>query len=260
MATWTSGHHSTVAIRCNDSEVVIDFDEWGFQVSVKSSNSSPSATSIDEAILRLTQVIEALKALGIREATAPAPPGGSQEDTGFGRVQKFFENVGNRPATTGEILESTKISRSALSNLIYVTHKARFVSFRSDGHQRKRLWRLRTGRQEPSGEEAPPVKDMARLAAHECCRRILKENGNKPMHVLTLAKVAISRGYRGRGKYSGDSLEWVAAKSFWARLSRTRHHDFEQVEPNIFKLKEVARSPQKDLFETPKDGKSEGQE
>lgn len=174
----------------------------------------------------------------------------SDEGTNFEKVKAFFNSVDNEPSTTTAIRNATGIPRGSLSNLLYETHKNLFTSHEVQGRKRK-LWSLRTA----VAEE----RDFAGLAAHECCRIILLEHRNEPMHVLTLAKEAIRRGYSGRGHYTGDAFEWVTAKSFWARLSRTNRHDFVQVEPNVFRLRnpKEAANRQTDLFEIPEE-ESEG--
>lgn len=201
--------------------------------------------------------IEEAVAESVRQALATRVD--DSNETAYERVRKYLKTLGNHPTTTTQILNATGISRSALSNLLYVTHKERFDSVRTDGNQRKRLWNLRSVPQAGRAKSVQPGRDMQNMAAHDCCRRILEEHGNEPMHILTLAKEAISRGYSGRGKYAGDAMEWVTAKSFWARLSRTNKHDFEQVETNVFKLKESARkASQHNLFGPPENEEMEG--
>jgi len=166
------------------------------------------------------------------------PAASSQTEDGrsvFEKVRQYFESFGNKPSTTTEIRKGAGVNRGALSNLIYTTHTRYFASYDQPGTTR-RLWALRTAVAES--------EEFAKLPAHECCRRLLMDRGNVPAHVLTLAKEAVRRGYRGKGKNEGDALVWVTAKSFWARMSAGPFgRDFEQTEPNVFRLKNPGETP-----------------
>jgi hypothetical protein len=189
--------------------------------------------------MRLMQRAKELLA-GAAPAVDSQTSAADQGDTNFGKVRRYFESVNNRPSTTTQIRQGAGISRGALSNLLYSTHGRFFVAVPSPSHQRKKLWSL-TALAVGGQAAVETAKDLAGLSAHECCRRILLEHNNQPMHALTLAKEAIRRGYFGRGQYTGDAMEWVTAKSFWARLSRTNKSDFEQVEHMVFRVRHPSK-------------------
>jgi hypothetical protein len=79
--------------------------------------------------------------------------------------------------------------------------------------------------------------DLAGKSAHACCVILLREAG-RPLNALTLAKMALGRGYSGRSKGTDDAVVLSTAKSFWARMSRSDL--FEQTDPQTFRLKDGA--------------------
>ena len=78
--------------------------------------------------------------------------------------------------------------------------------------------------------------DMEGVNAKDCCLRILREKGNRPMNALTLAREALGRGYKGGASGSPDDVLMTTAKSFWARLCRDSR--FEEIRPQVFILSE----------------------
>jgi len=223
--------------------------------------SEPRKSSVkDEIIARLSELLREIDSPPGAEKQTPTSE--TEAKTNFGKVKEFFELVNNKPSSTTEIRVFTGITRGGLSNLLYLTHKASFVSTASSERPGKKLWQMKYPNWPGAASARSGTSDFAKLAAHECCRRILIEHNNTPMHVLTLAKEAVRRGYKGRGRYTGDALEWVAAKSFWARLSRTNKHDFEQIESNVFRLRNPNdKRTRPDLFgETDEEKIEEGEE
>ena len=194
-----------------------------------------SSEDAEQILSLLRRARELLKGM---PAATPGATVFQEEDTNFARVKRYLQSVHNAPSTTSQIRKATGIPRGALSNLLYTTHKKYFEWAESPTHRRQKLWSLKVPRINESAAGVAGVKDLAGLSAHECCRRILLEHGNHAMHALSLAKEAIRRGYFGRGRYSGDELEWVTAKSFWARLSRTNKNDFEQPKHMYFRLRD----------------------
>lgn len=140
----------------------------------------------------------------------PAP------QTAFERVVTFFRERGNRPHKTSEIRRATGISRGALSLLIYKTHRSEFERLSAPGMSRTKLIRLNEQRL-----DAPQGESLAGKSAIECGRIILADNNNRPMHVATIAKEALRRGYVGKMKGDPDAVEFRTVQSFWAAIHRS---------------------------------------
>jgi hypothetical protein len=187
--------------------------------------------AIAAARAALAELIEIATTIPTQELPqTTTPPNREDDKSTFEKIKRYLESVGNKPLTTTELRNGAGVSRGSVSNVLYTSHSKYFECFDQPGTNRK-LWALKPGVAE--------TEEFAKLVAHECCRRILSERGNTPMHILSLAKESVRRGYHGKGKYEGDSLIWVTAKSFWARLSAGPFRvDFEQVKPNVFRLKQ----------------------
>jgi hypothetical protein len=162
----------------------------------------------------------------LKQAAASTPSMSAVKLTAFEQIKQYLESTGNMAASTTVIRKQTGLSRGALSNVIYGTHADQFVSAPSPSNPKKKLWKLKPAVARP--------QDMRGLKAHQCARKILMENGNKPMHALTIAREALRRGYAGRATSTGDELLWLTAKSFWARLARTNRDDFEQTPRHMY--------------------------
>jgi hypothetical protein len=167
-----------------------------------------------------------------------------ERKTHFERVVDFLTSEGNRPQSTKAIMAATGIPRGALSQIIYRSHKDAFVSIRS--LSKRKFWTLSEAAvQEAAGQLRPTLfgreGDLAELKASDCCYRILKERGGEAMNVLTMAREALRRGYRGGASGTDDDVLMTTAKSFWARLGRDDR--FREIRPQVFALTEVADRP-----------------
>jgi hypothetical protein len=161
------------------------------------------------------------------------------------RIAEFLLSRENRPRTARAILKATGISRSSLSQILHRTHKDSFVSVPIPGFSRKKLWSLTTlatSLAKHALREAHTKMtlfgaegDLSGVKAVDCCAKILTERGGEPMNALTMAREAISRGYKGRSHGEGDEVLLTTAKSFWAALSRDSR--FKEVRPLVFALK-----------------------
>lgn len=167
--------------------------------------------------------------------------------TNFERVVKFFMANGNHPSTARKIVAGAGVSRSALSQILYKTHKDAFVSGSVPGFNRKKWFALNeetVDQLEVAGSQlqedlfGEPIGDLSRETQEGCCIRILKEHGNKPMPALTIAREALRRGYHGSVKGSEDEVLQTTAKSFWALMGRKENkYRFVQVRPLVFRLR-----------------------
>jgi hypothetical protein len=171
----------------------------------------------------------------------------------YDRVVDFFRSVGNAPQTAGAIIRATRIPRGSLSQILYRNHKDSFVSVLAPGYSRKRLWQLTqealkaapvAGRSVAGNEAEEQTErtlfgiqgDLTGVDAADCCYRILKDSGNRPLNVLTMTREALRRGYRARTRGTEDEVLFSTAKSFWARLGRDER--FRKVRPFVYVLAE----------------------
>jgi hypothetical protein len=63
--------------------------------------------------------------------------------THFAKVLQYFLTMGNLPYTTAQIRAVTRLSRSALSVVLYKTHQAAFVKNQNHSYKTSNLWSLR---------------------------------------------------------------------------------------------------------------------
>lgn len=212
----------------------------------------PVRDKVGDLLLEINRKLEELQRardeLASEQSTGGSPKH-TGSDTALDRVVRFLVSAGNQPQTTTAIREATGLSRGALATLLYSDQKGRFVSADMPEHARMKVWSLR--------DPGPPTQDLKDKTSVEVCRQILLENGNQPLHILTLAKIALRRGYRGRAKTTGDALEFTTATGFWARLARDYKHAFEQVRDKTFRLRDpnkpIDKLPMGNLFDDSED-------
>jgi hypothetical protein len=190
----------------------------------------------------------------VRHALAQAAPAPAAEDdagkTGYMKVADFLRSTGNQPQSSRAIMKATGVPRGTLAKILHRSHAGYFVSTLAEGYSRKKLWALAEPGPEAAAEAAlkvtetlfGPVPDMTGASAGVCCIRILREGGNKPLNVLTMAREALRRGYSGGARGTQDDVLMTTAKSFWAKLSRDDR--FVSEGPAVFRLSEaVAAGP-----------------
>ncbi|HJT76222.1 MAG TPA: hypothetical protein VJ739_03390 [Gemmataceae bacterium] len=227
---------------------------------------------IEDTLDILRQVRQALQ-----QVPATSSAGDEDGKSGFMKVVEFLRLRGNQPQSARAIMEETGIPRGTLAKILYRSHAGHFVSTVPEGYSRKKLWALReplpaSGREE-AAESTPrvvetlfgAVGDMVGVSAGACCIRILREGGNKPLNVLTMAREALRRGYSGGARGTPDDVLMTTAKSFWAKLSRDDR--FVAEGPAVFRLSAAVAAgppnppPAKDddqPMETGKKGKEGG--
>jgi hypothetical protein len=162
----------------------------------------------------------------------------------FMKIAKFLLSEDNRPRTAKAILKGTNLTRGALSQVLHRTHRNHFVSSSIPGFARKKKWSLTEEAATQAARELQHEQptlfgaegDLSRLKAVDCCARILRDHGNKPMPVYTMVREAIGRGYRGRVRGSDDEVISVMQKSFWAALSRDSR--FREIRSMVYQLVE----------------------
>jgi hypothetical protein len=198
----------------------------------------------------IDQILERLKSLRSEVAQtegADIPRAGSGESkTQFQKVVEFFCARDNQPQTMDAIVEATGIPKGSLAQVLYRTHRESFVTGPALGQSKRRVWALTvtTFRQAQGLVQLDlfgQVGDFTGISAKECCYRLLKERGNRPMNALTLARAALRRGYSGGAQGSEDDVLMTTAKSFWARLGRDER--FIEVRPQVFVLRGGAGEP-----------------
>jgi hypothetical protein len=188
----------------------------------KTSHSKPSMQSATRPIKAQPQ----LPLASVNDASSDKSTHASS-DSLLTPAQAVMEALRSNPEglTSGEIVDlcmgKFRTTSEEPRNVIY----SAIAGFKN----RKRIEPLADGRYRLRQESG----DFAGLSAIACCVAILKER-NEPMNALTLAKVALDRGYVGRAKGKGDSEALTTAKSFWARMSRSDL--FIQTGPETFKL------------------------
>lgn len=62
--------------------------------------------------------------------------------TYYARIVNYFLSVNNKDSTTAEIREATGLTRSAISAVLYRTHRDNFARFIRPGYERIQLWRM----------------------------------------------------------------------------------------------------------------------
>lgn len=186
------------------------------------------------------------KVLRKLQAQAANMPGFDESKGTFERVAEFLRSRNNEPQTAAAIMAGTGIPRGTLSQLLYRSHRDRFVSGTAAGYSRKKVWMLSevagAGAEGAETERAPATHetlfgvegDLSDLDAAECCYRILRDHRNKPLSVLTMTREALQRGYRARTKGTEDEVLFSTAKSFWARIGRDQR--FRKVKPFVYVL------------------------
>ncbi len=168
---------------------------------------------------------------------------GDERKSHFLRIAEVILAKGNAPMATSAIIRASGVSRNSLSQILHRTHKDSFVSYLQPGYTRKKLWRLteeaaQEAARQLHGEQATlfgPEGDLSGSSAVQCCLRILRDRGNEPTSVLTLAHDALSRGYRARSQGTEDEVALTTATSFWAALGRDER--FREVRPKVFALR-----------------------
>lgn len=63
-------------------------------------------------------------------------------ETDYEKVVLLFKQNNNTPLPTSKIVKLCNITRSSLSQILYRTHKNKFVSQSKEGCTRRKLWRL----------------------------------------------------------------------------------------------------------------------
>jgi hypothetical protein len=184
---------------------------------------------------------------------------GNKPKTQFQKVANFILSNGNQPQTAAAIRAATGVSRSALSLLMYRSHKDDFESVPVPGYERLKAWRVKTDPDRPIerradriahailSDEIPAEGDFSGLTQVECAQRILKEQDNKKLHVATIAKEALRRGYVPRAKGEYDRVEYRLTQSLLADLGR-RKEIFEDMGGGYFRLlnpDEVIEDPER---------------
>jgi hypothetical protein len=194
-------------------------------------------------------VTEMIQAKFVGAPGNESPPHDTNEPAShYARVAKYLLSHGNQPRSAKAIARESGISRSSLSQILYRSHKDKFASTVIPGFARKKLWALT---KEAVVEESRKLQvdlfgevmeDFSQLSGEACCAKILRGHNNEPMNVLTMAREAIRRGYRGMAKGSDDDILMTTAKSFWAVLGRKKDR-FVEVKPQVFRLKDAVEQP-----------------
>lgn len=195
-----------------------------------------------------------MEAHGVHAAPSTGQAG---TKTQYEKIVDFLNARGNRPQTTTAIRVGTGISRSALSLILYRSHKDRFEKLEVPGKSRLTSWRLRQARENhPDDADKPPPhrNDLTDMPCMACVKAILRDNENKAMHYNTVAKEALRRGYDS-GRTAGkepDEIEALTAKSFWASMSRS--DELESPKTGYYRLKVDSKSyhegDRADMFST----------
>jgi HB1, ASXL, restriction endonuclease HTH domain len=85
-------------------------------------------------------------------------------------------------------------------------------------------------------------QDLVGIPALRCCRAILDENGNQPLHYGEIARQAMARGYRGRStEGTAQEIRIRTINSFWAAISRSE--DFEAVGGGRYRIRDWGKNP-----------------
>jgi hypothetical protein len=205
-----------------------------------------------EALKSTLDVQKAIREELARLGYAPLDLATKEPTTQFERIEAFLRSKGNKPQTSSAIMAATGISRGSLSQILYRTHKDRFVYHSITGYSRKKLWSLKGEVGNLPEPEQHSSESLQGKTAIECCEQIIRGHGNLPMNALTIAREAIRRGYRGKVEGGPDDVLMTTAKSFWARMGRDPR--FFRVKSEVFRLRVAgdADSPerhQRALFE-----------
>lgn len=171
------------------------------------------------------------------------------------KVAEYLLSRKNRPIPSKWIIKITGITSSSWSQILHRTHKDSFLAHDMEGYVRRKRYSLTEEAARDATRELQMHADLDLIAgesvefkglkAADCCAQILKDHDNEPMNALTMAREAISRGYRGfRVRGSEDEVLLTTAKSMWAALGRDKR--FEEVRPLVFKLQDHGK--QKQLF------------
>ncbi len=172
--------------------------------------------------------------LSVLETTKP-----EERRTNFDRIAEFIRSQGNQPQTLRSIAKGTEMTNGSITQVLYRTHKDRFICASAPGFQRRKMWSLRGEPTERNGDGTLfDGMSLEGLAAHECCEQILRDHGNSPMNALTLAREALARGYAGKATGDADDILMTTAKSFWARMGRDRR--FFRIRSEKFRLRELS--------------------
>src|SRR5262245_19160482 len=98
-----------------------------------------------------------------RDKIAHTMEDSDREGTLFAQLVKFFTAVNNLPQTTGTIMRVTGISRSALAQILYRTHRDYFESEAMPGYSKKKLWKLRGAATQVAGLLDRDIGSQGRL-------------------------------------------------------------------------------------------------
>jgi hypothetical protein len=78
--------------------------------------------------------------------------------TYYARIVAYFLSTDNKDSTTAEIREATKLTRSALSAILYRTHSRFFLRSTRPGYERMTLWHMEPVAYEAVRHERDSVK------------------------------------------------------------------------------------------------------
>lgn len=206
----------------------------------------------DQQARMLDYVNKELEAINRSLAESPENGGATssipEDKTHYQMIVDFFVQNKNTPSSMNAIAKATGIQIAALGQVMYRTHAANFKRAKPVIGTGRLQWSMKD--EVYHNLDGSEKKDMVGKTAKDCCVLILRENDNRPMNALTLAREALRRGYSGGAEGSEDDILMTTAKSFWARLGRDQR--FAEVRPQVFMLTNHGKTyefPQQKLFD-----------